>query len=87
MTDVTTHQQLTPAEVIADGIITAKIRSALLADPLTGGYSIHIASVRARIRLDGFVEFAAVRQRALQIAAQVEGVVLVEDLLEIRRRQ
>jgi hyperosmotically inducible protein len=77
-------RERTTADSIADGVITAKIKSGLMADPRTNGYSIDVATHGANVSLGGFVEFAIVRQQVLQIAADVPGVQHIEDFLDVR---
>jgi osmotically-inducible protein OsmY len=75
----------TPRESVADGVITARIRSRLMMDPVTSSYSIEVVTLKSTVRLEGYVEFDAVRDQVLHIVADVSGVRQVENFLDIRR--
>jgi osmotically-inducible protein OsmY len=62
---------------ISDGLIMAKVRAALAADPITMDYGV--------VELTGFADTATVRAEALQLAQHVEGVLRVRDSLDLRR--
>ena len=70
---------------INDGLITAKIRAALAMDPVTAEYEIFVETWNGVVELTGFVETATVRAEALQVAKYVDGVVRVQDSLDLRR--
>jgi hypothetical protein len=75
----------TAREAIRDGLITAKVKMRLSADPLTDGYDIRVETFKGSVQLSGFVDTAAARAEALELAWDVEGVQLVEDLLDTRK--
>jgi hyperosmotically inducible periplasmic protein len=77
-------QQQRPREAISDGVITARVRVGLIADPITSGYDIHVETFKGVVELTGFVETTTVRAEALQLARDVAGVELVRDSLDIR---
>jgi hyperosmotically inducible periplasmic protein len=70
---------------INDGLITAKVRAALAADPITADYEISVESFEGVVELTGFADTATVRAEALQLALHVEGVLRVQDSLDLRR--
>lgn len=70
---------------ISDGLITAKVRAALAADPITAEYQISVQTWDGVVELTGFVETATVRAEALHLAKYVEGVLRVQDSLDLRR--
>ena len=78
-------KQQSTREAINDGLITAKVRAALAADPLTADYDIFVESLEGVVELIGFVDTATVRAEALQLARHVEGVMRVQDSLDLRR--
>ena len=78
-------KQQSTREAISDGVITAKVRAALAADPITADYEINVESLEGVVELTGFVETATVRAEALQVTRYVEGVVRVQDSLDLRR--
>jgi osmotically-inducible protein OsmY len=84
MRSVMMKQQSTRA-AISDGLIMAKVRAALAADPITAEYSISVDAIEGIVQLAGFVETATVRAEALQVARCVDGVLRVQDSLDLRR--
>ena len=68
---------------ISDGLITAKLRAALATDPVTAEYEIFVETWNGVVELTGFVETATVRAEALQLAKYVDGVVRVQDSLDL----
>jgi len=76
----------TAREAISDGLITAKVKMRLSADPLTDAYDIRVETFKGSVQLSGFVDTAAARAEALELAWDVEGVQVVEDLLDTRKR-
>lgn len=78
-------KQQSAGEAISDGVITAKVRAALLVDPITAAYEIHVETLASVVELTGFVETATIRAGALRLALNVTGVRQVNDSLDIRR--
>jgi hyperosmotically inducible periplasmic protein len=70
---------------ISDGLITSKVRAALAADPITADYEINVESFEGVVELTGFADTATVRAEALQLAQHVDGVLRVQDSLDLRR--
>ena len=66
-------QQSTRAAV-SDGVITARVKAALHQDPLTAAFDIHVDTLAHVVELRGFVETTVVRDEALQVARNIEGV-------------
>lgn len=75
-------QRHTADQAVRDGLITAKVKMRLGAGPLTHACDIHVETFRGSVQLSGFVETTAIRTSALGLAWDVEGVQLVEDLLD-----
>jgi osmotically-inducible protein OsmY len=78
------RQQSTRA-AITDGVITSKIKAALTIQPMTATFDIHVDTVASVVELSGFVETTEARDEALQVARDVEGVLIVNDSLDVRR--
>lgn len=70
-------------EAIDDGIVTAKLRARLAADPVTKPYLIQVETFHGTVVVSGYVEFAAVRTHVLRIAQELAGANGVKDSLEI----
>jgi osmotically-inducible protein OsmY len=81
-TSVPTQQA--PAEVIDDGVVTAKVKAALIEDPVTKAHQINVETFKGTVQLSGFVESDETRSRALELARDIDGVRNVKDALEVR---
>lgn len=69
---------------IDDGIVTAKVKSALLADPEVKGFDIKVDTHKGEVMLSGFVGNQAQVDRAILIARGVEGVKAVADKMNLK---
>ena len=74
----------TAGRVMDDSVITAKVKSALVADSTTKAYQINVETFEGTVQLSGFVDDAQARRRAEQVAKNVEGVRDVDNKLELR---
>ena len=79
------NKQQSTRGAINDGVITAKVRAALAADPVTASYEIRVETLNGIVELTGFVETTSVRVEALHVAEYVDGVLRVDDLLDQRK--
>lgn len=70
--------------VVDDSVITAKVKSALAADPDTKAHQINVETFQGKVQLSGFVDDSKARSRATQVARDVDGVRDVENALEVR---
>lgn len=78
--------QQTTRGAITDGVITAKVRGALRDDSITAGHDIRVATLAGIVELSGFVATDIIRIEALHVTEHVDGVLRVEDLLDVRGR-
>jgi hyperosmotically inducible protein len=72
------------AEPIEDATLTAKVKSALIADPVAKAYEIDVDSKHGIVQLNGFVDSAKAREAAQRAARNVSGVKEIDNNLEIR---
>jgi hyperosmotically inducible protein len=80
-------QALTKAgAVIEDGVITTKIKAALLTDPDVKGLRIGVDTHDGVVILSGFVDKATSRDRAASIARDTGGVRGVDNQLVVKPR-
>lgn len=77
--------QQSAGQAVDDGVVTAKVKAALIADPVTKAHQINVETFKGTVQLSGFVETDEARSRALQLARDVDGVKKVKDALEVRR--
>ena len=80
-----TPTQQSAGQAVDDGVVTAKVKAALVADPVTKAHQINVETFKGTVQLSGFVENDAARSRALQLARDVDGVWRVKDAMEVRR--
>jgi osmotically-inducible protein OsmY len=80
-----TPTQQSAGEAVEDGVVTAKVKAALVADPVTKAHQITVETFKGTVQLSGFVESDQARTRALQLARDVDGVKRVKDAMEVRR--
>ena len=80
-----TPTQQSADEAVDDGVVTAKVKAALVADPVTKAHQINVETFKGTVQLSGFVETDEARSRALQLARDVDGVKRVKDAMEVRR--
>ena len=70
---------------VDDGIITSKIKSALLSDPSVKSFDIAVATSKGAVQLSGYVDSLGQIDTALAIASKVEGVTRVDNEMSIKK--
>ncbi len=70
---------------VDDGIVTTKIKSALLADPSVKSFDIAVATSKGEVQLSGFVDNQAQMDQAILLAKGVEGVQGVDNKMSIKK--
>jgi len=68
---------------MSDTAITAKVKSALLADRSTSGFAIQVETNKGVVQLSGFVDSEAEKERAAEIARGIEGVTEVKNDIRV----
>ncbi|MDH3311210.1 MAG: BON domain-containing protein [Gammaproteobacteria bacterium] len=71
-------------EFIDDSSITAKVKSRLFNDPVTGGWKITVITENGVVQLAGFVKSSQEKNRASELARGVDGVKAVNNNLVIK---
>ncbi len=71
-------------EVIEDGVITTKVKTALLADPDVKGLAIDVDTKNGVVTLKGTADKAANMERAMRIARDTGGVKSVDNQLVVK---
>lgn len=79
-----TKTQQAPGEYADDAAITAKVKSALIANPVAPAAKIEVETFRGVVQLSGFVDSTKERETAQMVAAHVAGVKSVHNNLEVR---
>lgn len=75
----------TVGNTVDDGIITAKIKSALLADPNIKSFDIAVVTRKGEAQLSGFVNSQAQIDHATELARAVNGVKSVANEMSIKK--
>lgn len=74
-----TRTQESTGEYIDDTTITAKVKTALLADKDVSGLSINVETFKGIVQLSGFASSTSEAQKAVQIARTTAGVKSVKN--------
>lgn len=70
---------------VDDGIVTTKVKSALLADSSVKAFDIAVATSKGSVQLSGFVDNQAQIDQAILVAKSIEGVAGVESKMSIKK--
>jgi osmotically-inducible protein OsmY len=79
-----TRTQKSAGEMIDDGLIGSKVKTALLADKEVSGLQVQVKTFKGIVQLSGFVNSAAQAQKAEQIARGIKGVKEVKNSLIVK---
>ena len=71
-------------DAIAQGAVTAKIKSKMVLDDLVKARNIHVETNGTVVTLTGAVDSEAERKRAVELAKETQGVTSVIDHLRMR---
>ena len=74
-------------EAIDDSTVTAKVKSEMLADPDVKGMQVKVDTFRGQVQLTGFVDTAAQKARAEEIARNVNGVQWVKNDIVVKGQE
>jgi len=75
----------TIGNTVDDGIITAKVKSALLADPNIKSLAIAVVTRKGEVQLSGFVDNQAQIDHASELALAVNGVLSVANEMSVKK--
>jgi hyperosmotically inducible periplasmic protein len=67
-----------------DSVVTAKVKSALLADPDIKSFDLNVETLKGTVQLSGFVDNQAQIDRAYATTQAVEGVKLVQNNVTLK---
>jgi hyperosmotically inducible protein len=77
--------KVTVGNAVDDGIVTAKVKSALLGDASVKSFDIAIVTRKGEVQLSGFVDSQAQIDRAIDIARGVEGVQGINNEMRVKK--
>ena len=69
---------------IDDSVVTARVKSALLADNDTSSFEIKVETRKGQVQLSGFVDTQARIDNAIALTRKVEGVASVENGMTLK---
>ncbi len=75
----------TVGNAVDDGIITTKVKSALLADPSIKSSDIAVVTRKGEVQLSGFVNNQTQIDLAIALTRKVEGVTRVDNEMSIKK--
>jgi hyperosmotically inducible protein len=78
-----TRTREAPGEVVDDSVVTTRVKSALIGDPITKAHQIDVDTRRGVVQLTGFVDSANERSEAVTVARRVAGVREVHDNMKV----
>jgi hyperosmotically inducible protein len=70
---------------VDDAIVTARVKSTLLADALIKGLDITVVTRKGEVQLSGFVDNPDQMNRAAALAREVEGVASVNNQMSLKK--
>jgi len=70
---------------VDDGIITSKVKAALLGDANVKSFDIAVVTRKDEVLLSGFVDNQAQMDRAMEVARGIDGVRLVSNQMSIKK--
>jgi hyperosmotically inducible periplasmic protein len=82
-----TRTQESAGEVIDDSVLTAKVKTALIDDPVVKANEVNVETYRGVVQLGGFVDNADQKSRATTVARGVTGVKEVHNNLRVSSPQ
>jgi hyperosmotically inducible protein len=82
---VPAYSKQTVGQKLDDTVIMTKVKATLVADPQTKARDIHVEVNNGRVQLNGFVNTDDERTHAAQITATVDGVIAVDNNLEVQK--
>jgi hyperosmotically inducible protein len=75
----------TLGNTVDDGIVTAKVKSALLADASVKSFDVAVVTRKGEVQLSGYVDNQAQINRAIDVARGVEGVQSINNEMSIKK--
>jgi len=79
------HDRIAAGKYVADSVVTARVKAALLKEPELKSLDVSVETLRGEVLLSGFVRDEAQRQKAMKAAVAVNGVASVKDALVVRQ--
>jgi osmotically-inducible protein OsmY len=71
-------------EYVDNSVITAKVKAAILEDPMLKMFQINVETFKGEVQLSGFVDSAEASARAVEITRKVKGVTSVKNSMVVK---
>lgn len=78
------HDRVRAGRYVEDSVITARVKAALLGDPIVSAFALSVETYKGIVQLSGFVKDLSQAKRAGEIAAGVQGVLTVRNALAVK---
>jgi hyperosmotically inducible protein len=76
----------TAGEVVDDGVITAKVKAALISDPNVAANEVNVQTREGVVQLAGFVDNSTQKSKASEVTRRIAGVKQVDNQIEVKQR-
>ncbi len=76
----------TAGRTVDDGVITAKVKAALVSDPNVAAHDVDVKTREGVVQLAGFVDSSEQKSKASEVTRRIAGVKQVDNQLEVKRR-
>ena len=76
----------TAGEVVDDTVITAKVKAALVSDPVVAAHDVNVQTREGVVQLAGFVDNGDQKSKAGEVTRRIAGVKQVDNQLEVKQR-
>ena len=74
----------TPKQYVGDSVITGKVKTALIADPVLKAREINVETYQGTVQLSGFVATREEAAKAGTMARSIEGVTAVKNDIRLK---
>jgi hyperosmotically inducible periplasmic protein len=71
-------------EVIDDGVVTTKVKAALIADTAVKAHEVNVETREGVVKLSGFVDSNDAKSKAAELAGRVAGVKQVQNDIRVK---
>jgi osmotically-inducible protein OsmY len=79
-----TQKHESTGQYVDNSVVTAKVKAAILDDPMLKTFQINVETFKGVVQLSGFVDSAQSAARAGEVAGRVEGVKEVKNDLVVK---
>ncbi|RSZ57779.1 BON domain-containing protein [Massilia atriviolacea] len=70
--------------VVADSVITTKVKADIFKEPELKSMAIHVETEKGVVMLSGFVDSKADAEKAVRLAKSVDGVTSVKSAIKVK---